>query len=684
MTTIFIAEKPIAGRKIAELLSDKKFVEKKHKKVPYFEFTMPKIGDVVLIPLKGHIEDVDFPKEHSNWYSTNIPNLVKNVEVLYYSKEKQIIELLKKMGKGANSIVVATDADREGESIGREAVKHIQSVNAKVDVKRMYFSAITKDELQKSVDSLKELDLNIADAADARREIDLILGSALTRFLSLATRKTGKNFLSVGRVQSPTLAKIVHRELEIENFISSPYWEIEIMVKKQEKQSVEFKATHTKGRFLSQEDAKKAFEKLKDEAIIDDVTKKEKTLPKPIPFSTTDFLRAATSIGVNAIKAMNVAEKLYMEGYISYPRTDNQKYIGVEILTILEDLNKGEFKTAVEKIKNQKKIVPSAGRETKDHPPIHPVTYVKKEKLDKDEWKLYKLVVDRFFATLSEDAKVEVTEIKIDNNTEKFVSKGNIITKKGWLEFYSYQVSKDVLLPILEKGEMLDVTDKNLLSKETKPPKRYSQGTLLKLMETLNLGTKSTRPSIIQKLYLRDYMSGVKQIIPSKLAKAVVKSLDAHADAVTDPKLTAELEDDMNKIEDGKNNITDVVRKSREELLKILDVLEANKPTLSKEIIESSIELFGDCPACKGKLMKRKSKKGNSFIGCNTFPNCKTTYSLPFKGTYSYIEKKCDICKAPMIDLKYRGNEGTYCLNTSCKNNWMHKKPDEKKKEEKL
>ena len=236
-------------------------------------------------------------------------------------------------------IIVATDADREGESIGREAVNIVLNKNPNIKIKRAYFSAITKQELNKSFKELIDLDNRIA-AADSRREIDLYWGAVLTRFMSTNTKMTGKNFLSVGRVQSPTLAKVVEKELEIEKFVSEPYWEIEIILDKNKNKIL---ATYKKGRITDKKLAEKIFENIGNNAKVVRIDKKENVIAKPVPFNTTDFLRAATNINLDAMRAMAIAEQLYMKGYVSYPRTDNQTYIGISFKEILTNLKCTDF-----------------------------------------------------------------------------------------------------------------------------------------------------------------------------------------------------------------------------------------------------------------------------------------------------------------------------------------------------
>ncbi len=665
--TIIVSEKPIAGQSIAYILANGKLKENKEKGQVTFEFENEKFGKTIMVPLKGHITDIDFTREFASWYM-DLKKLVTPKAIFYKNTQPIIARSLGEIS--AKRVIIATDADREGESIGREAVNIILSKNPKIKVDRAYFSSITKDELNDAFSKTLPLNEKMADAADSRREIDLYWGAVLTRFMSTNTGMVGKDFLSVGRVQSPTLAAIVTKELEIENFKSSPYWEIEIEL---EKQKTKFKAEYKKGRIVNKEEAEKAFAKIGKDAKVINLDKKEIIIKRPEPFNTTDFLRASTNLNLDAIKAMEIAENLYMRGFVSYPRTDNQTYIGLEYVKLLNTLKGSEFDSAINKILALPKIVPSKGVETKDHPPIHPVTLAQKGNLHPEEWKVYKLIVDHFLATLYKDAKAQTTNAEFDANSEIFVSKGIIFIDRGWLDIYPYATQKDALLPELIVGEMLLITNKELLSKKTQPPARYSQGTLIKLMEKLNLGTKSTRPSILQKLYFRQYISGKKQIKPSDMAKTVIKSLQDYAQHVVSPDMTAKLEDEMNEIELGKLIKEKVVDDSRTMLLEILDDLYKNKKEISTNIKATAqkANLVGKCPKCNSNLVKRKSKMGKIFVGCSGYPNCTQSYPLPQKGELTFTLKSCEVCKAPIIQLKQLRSKDVseFCINPGCSSN---------------
>lgn len=674
---LVIAEKSIAGQRIAELLADGNVKTNNVSGNRVFDINF-KGEEFRVIPLRGHISDVEFPKNYSNWSATPINDLI-NAKILYTKKEYRIIDSIINSASEAEEIIIATDADREGESIGLEAIKYANISSKNIKIKRAYFSAITKEDIEKSFSELEKFDYNFAYSADARREIDLIWGAALTRFMSLATGQLGKDFLSIGRVQTPTLALVVAREKERREFDKKKYWEI---IAKCVKDNTEFDAIHKIDKFFDKKEAEKVIEKNIKKLKVKKVDKKTKILKRPEPFNTTEFLRAATAIGINAGKAMSLAESLYQKGFTSYPRTDNKKYPkNINLNEILKKLlNVSELKNNVEKVLSQEKIIPSSGKETKDHPPIYPVMGVNKSILSIDEWKIYELIVRRFLATLYIDAKTKNTICILEDSGEEFIARGQIIEEAGWKEIYFYSKLNESILPELKVSDMVDVKKIDLNEKETQPPGRYSQGSLIKLMERHNLGTKSTRPAIIQKLYSRNYISGNKSIEPSELAFAVINSLINNCEIVTKPKLTAEIENEMDEIAAGKKQLIEVVSDSRNSLHKIINILEKEKEKIRSEVgvtakkSKYTKKIVAKCD-CGGELLIRKGKSGKRFAGCSNYPKCTNSFALPQKGIINDAKEKCKECKAPVIKVKKGKFTYKMCLNMKCisKENWVKK-----------
>ncbi|PIN84799.1 MAG: DNA topoisomerase I [Candidatus Diapherotrites archaeon CG11_big_fil_rev_8_21_14_0_20_37_9] len=680
---LIISEKAIAGKNLATHLALGTVSAVSIGAAQSFKFSGSD-GEYVVVPLRGHISDVEFPKKYSHWVGTDLKALT-NAEILYSGREIAIISALKKVAKDADEVIIATDADREGESIGVEALNYVKEANPKIKIKRAYFSAITKKDISDAFSKLTDVDYNFADSADSRREIDLIWGAVLTRFLSLVTGRLGKEYLSVGRVQTPTLALIVKREKERNAFKSKKYWELKAILEKNSKQ---FEAEHKNGKFWDKNEAEDAFAAKDAFAIVQEIKSIKRILKRPTPFNTTDFLRQATTIGFSAGQAMEIAEQLYQQGYTSYPRTDNTVYPAtIDLRKILEEISTvSEFNKEANFLLGQKKLEPSTGKkETKDHPPIYPVTAAPKSKLSEKQWKIYELIVRRFFATLSDDAVTENQSVDFLIGKEPYVARGQKILEPGWKAVYPYSSLTEVFLPEMKQGDKVKVVDTSMLDKETQPPARYSQSALLKLMEDLGIGTKSTRHTIIQKLYNRRYIVGAKAVEPSKVAFAVIHSLESNEVDVVEAKMTALLEQEMDLIVAGKKSKKDVVDESRALLLEVLERMLEKKDKIGSELRVALREdsVVGPCDKCDGFLRTLMSRNKKRFLGCTNYPKCTNTYPLPQKGKVVPEDKLCEKCGTPVIKVFGQRYRFEMCVNPDCvtKADWKSKSNAKKEPE---
>jgi len=664
---LIISEKAIAGKKIASILSKNKFTTFKDKGIDTFKFKMDD-QECLLIPLRGHINTVDFVAGDSYWSIFNL-DLLADKKFEYKGVETRIISLLKEKRKDLKEIIIATDADREGEAIGLEAYNYVKLKNSQSTLKRAYFSALIDKEVNTAFKNLRELDFNYAHSVFARQEIDLLWGAILTRYLSVISNRKGKLFLSAGRVQTPLLNLIVEKEIERNKFVEEKYRVIRILF---EKNKIKFEGTHKDNKMFDIDKADKIFEKIKDakEGEVISVSKSDKILRRPSPFNTTDFLRSASSIGLGTTNAMKTAESLYQKGIISYPRTDNTVYpSGLDFKGILDKLSGlSEYEKFIKEIL-KKPLKPSRGKkETTDHPPIHPVDIALD--LVGVEKKVYDLIVRRFLATLSIDAKTENLSVLIDVLKEPFSVTGQTIIEPGWKKIYIYSKLNEVILPPLEKGNIVDIKDKFLDKKVTTPPPRYTEGGLIKLMEDQNLGTKSTRPAIIQKLRDRGYLKPEKQIEPTTIAVSVCSVLNKHADVITKPKLTADIEEDMEKVATGNKEKDQVVDETRNILHEIIKILLKEKDDIAKELRGGIAEsnYIGKCNKCGKNLIIRHGRTGKQFVACSGFPACRNTFPLPQNKIVSTIEDKfCESCGSPMIKVSSkRGKTYEMCLNHKC------------------
>ena len=664
---LIISEKANAAKKIAQFLAEGPVKEGKHRSVPHHTFEW---GDeeCVSVGLKGHVLNPEYPEEYSNWQKVEPSNLI-DAEIQKSVSEKGVAEAVRSLSKKADRVVIATDFDREGELIGVEALSLAFEANPRLvdHVERARFSALTKGEVTRAFDELVEVSRDLAAAGEARQDIDLIWGATLTRWVSRATKRYGSAFLSVGRVQSPTLVLIAERERERRAFVPEPYWEIEANLKNGEA----FTARHAHGRFREEDAARTAYEKLTEIATITEVKEKSATRPAPIPFNTTGFLTAAAGIGISPSRAARLAEDLYTDGYISYPRTDNTVYpSSVDLREVLGQLRRAEeVGPYVEKLLEKGKLSPTRGKkETTDHPPIYPTGRASKGALRDDQWKIYQLVVRRFLATLSAPAKTLRTTVRLESGGEPLISGGTVVTQEGWLAVYPYGRRPDEEMPSLSEGQEVKVEAKDLLAKETQPPGRYGQGRLIRLMEDLGLGTKATRPSIIQNLYDRGYVHD-DPLVPTETGIAVAQALKDFASEIATHEMTAELERSMDEISEGKTSKDVVVDESRDVLRRVYEHLENSEEEFA-DIVWSGIRedsVLGPCKKCGRNLTIRRARKsGKRFAGCEGYPECDQTYSLPPRGEIIPLGTLCEACGSPEIKVVGGRRPWITCIDMSC------------------
>lgn len=666
---LIVTEKNDAAKKIADILAAGPVKQESHLRVPYYVFTDAEGGKAVALGLKGHVVQVDFPPEFSEWRKVE-PKALIHAPLVKTETAKSVIRTLKKLAAESTSLIIATDYDREGELIGLEALELAAEANPRLlrTVRRARYSALTQNEIIRAFTKLDRLSEPLARAGEARQDIDLIWGATLTRFVSLATSRLGNQFLSVGRVQSPTLALIVEREKERRAFVPEPYWVVKVELASDGQR---FVAVHKEERFTDELRAKAVYERLVSPGRVVVVKQTSRKVARPAPFNTTSFTSAATSLGFSAAAAMRIAEDLYIAGFISYPRTDNTVYpASLDLRAALEVLAAGEFGREVGELLAKPTFHPSRGdRRTTDHPPIYPTGSPRRNELDDKQWRIYELVVRRFLATLADEALVDSNRVDISIGGEPFVARGSRVVSAGWLDYYPYGRQKDAELPLLAKDDLVQLVDKQLEAKETQPPPRYGQGTLIELMEKHNLGTKATRHTIIQNLYDRGYIHG-NPIEPTEMGIKLAEALQEYAPRIASPEMTAELEKNMDLISMRDLSKDEVVSISRDLLRQAYELLEENREKVSAKIYEgiSGDRILGLCPKCgvnQLRIVRSKTSK-KRFVGCEGYPDCDQTYPLPQRGDIIATGEVCRECGSPKVKVIGGRRPWTMCLDPLC------------------
>ncbi len=613
------------------------------------------------------------------WKVPSLPYLVW-APVVKEPAEKEIIRTLKNLAKKADEVIIATDFDREGELIGSDAVSMVRQVNEDVPVVRARYSSFTKPELEHAFarENLVAVDDDLAAAGESRQFIDLIWGAVLTRYLTMAKFGGLGNVRSAGRVQTPTLALVARREKERQAFVPEDYWVVRGTAATQKGE--EFKVAHATARFKDEATATSAYQDAKaaGKARVTDVVKKTRKGTIQTPFNTTSLQTAAAAEGLTPARTMRIAESLYMSGLISYPRVDNTVYPETldlsEVVTMLKGVP--QYSNYCDELLAAQPLKATRGKqETTDHPPIYPTGVGDPDKLRPEEWKLYNLIARRFLATLSEQPVIEGTKVTLDAGGQTFTASGDVLVKPGYRAIYPYGSKKDEQLPALSVGQEVALTSLDLEAKQTEPPARYSQGKLVQEMERLGLGTKSTRASIIERLYEVKYLKN-DPIEPSQLGMAIIDALECYAAHITTPEMTSELEGDMTKVAEGQASQDAVVDHSRELLASLLEGLIEHKEDLG-EAISDAVQAdakIGVCPKCGHDLLvKQSAKTRSSFIGCSAWPECEVTYPLP-QGKIQTVEELCPVCGCPQIKVQpFRSKPYVVCVDPACPTN---KEPD--------
>jgi DNA topoisomerase I len=693
---LIITEKNNSAKKIAEILSAGEAKADATYKVPFYTWSDSE-GEQMTVGLKGHVMGVAFPEGYSNWQETDLHELI-DAKLVPEPTDKNVVKAVRKLAKEADSVVIATDFDREGELIGLEALQQALEANPAVagdeigsrpPVARARYSALTKSEIERAFSNLDELSYDLAYAGSARQDIDLIWGATLTRAVSLASRRFGSNFLSVGRVQSPTLALVVERELERRAHVAKPYWELFANFAHPDGS---FEAHHATDKFWERPEADAALAGTKSPGVVKEVSSRRHTRKPPTPLNTTAFTTDASSrLGITPAAAMRIAEDLYMDGFISYPRTDNTVYPSslntkelVSSLVRIPDFDaaKGLLDGPLQATRGKK--------ETTDHPPIYPTQAVYPNALEGPKRRVYELVVRRFLATFSPPMITESTRADIEAGSESYFVRGSVVVDPGYAAIYTYARSSDEEIPKLEEGQSLDLDgDPWIVDKETQPPSRISQGKLIELMEERGLGTKATRADIIQKLYDRGYVYS-NPPEPSETGIAMYKAFHAHVPRMATPEMTAELENDMDKIAAGKTSKEAVLSVSREMLHSTTAALEDQKEDFAKQIWAGMDEdkFLGPCKVCEEAGRKHDDgspnrlriidlKGGKRMYGCEGWKrddpdapdSCKVSGPLPGRGYELWrLEERCSVCgERPRLTVKgFRGRPWKLCLNDDC------------------
>ncbi len=687
MYELIITEKPKTAARIAEALADDKPIKKLNKKIPYYQLKH-KGREIVVACAVGHVYSLDEKKKKG--YSYPVFEIIWKPAYLVSKDSKHTkpyIDTIKLLSKGAETVTIATDYDIEGEVIGLNCVRYACE---RGDAHRMKFSTLTAPDLVEAFDNASDhLDWGQAKAGDTRHRLDWFYGINLSRALMQSYKSRGGfKVLSSGRVQGPALRILVEREREIMAFKPVPYWVVRLagLLK-----GSELEATHEEGDIFDKSRAEEIKTKVEgNNGSISSIKATQSNKSPPFPFDLTTLqVEAHKVFGISPKDALSTAQSLYTEGLISYPRTSSQQLpekLGYRKL--IEALKSQEtYREHAGKLLTSAELKPNNGKKTDPaHPAIYPTGLVPKH-LNPYEHKIYDLIVRRFLSTFGTPAVRETVQLLIGVNGENFIAKGTRTIEEGWFEYYKpYVKLEEVELPSAAEGDPYDVKDVQVIDKETQPPKRFTEASLIRELEKRNLGTKATRAAIIEALYQRGYVSG-SSIQVNQFGLKIFDTLQQFSPEIVDEELTQHFEDQMAAIEQSKATPEEILTEATETLNKILKKFKEQEKQIGERLKEADqaareeASRIGPCPVCKqGTLRVKSSRKVKSrFVACDRYPDCKAIYNVPNTGTLKASKKECKHCGFPTVLISRGRRTQEVCINPDCPGKGV--KDEEVKKE---
>ena len=603
---------------------------------------------------KGHIRDLpakSFAIDINNNYE---PHYEDNPD------KKQLIAELQKKAKSAEEVLIATDPDREGEAISWH-VAHVLGLDPTTKC-RIQFNEISKKAVVKALTEPREIDLNLVNAQQARRVLDRIVGYKLSPILS---KKIAPK-LSAGRVQSVALKLVVDREKEIEEFKPEEYWNVSA---EHEKDNIKFKSSlasfkNKKIKIGSREEVDKVLNAVSGQNFIVESVKKTKSKSHaPAPFTTSSMQQdAGNKLGMSLKKITSCAQELY-EGVeikgegklalITYIRTDSTR--------VSEDAQKAclEF---VEK-KYGKDYVPAkpniyvAKKNAQDaHEAIRPISLqmtpeLVKDSLTKENYKLYKLIYERFVASQMSEAEYSNTNVVLSANDYQFKATGKVLEFAGYTAVYKEfsedeKNEKGEKLPKLSENEEVKTGAITEEQKFTKPPSRFTETSLVKAMEEKGIGRPATYAATITILTARNYCSkDGKYLVPTTLGRNITDYLDKFFHGVINVKFTAHMENRLDEIAENKDDWHDVVDSFWNGFKGLLSSADSSSVSMKAQPVETDII----CEKCGHKMLIRESRYGK-FLGCSNFPKCKNI--KPYETEEKKAVSKCPNCGKQVFALK--------------------------------
>ena len=690
--TVIVCEKPDAAQRVARALDEENLPRKlDNQGVPYFE-CHTRSGLIIVCSALGHLYAVDSKGASTRsaypiWDYRWAP---KHEFEKLSARLARWVRVIASIATGADRYINACDYDIEGSVIGYTILRYVCKQNYAESL-RMKFSTMTERELRSAYQKLdSKPDLPLVDAGKARHELDWLYGVNISRLLTTSALKQGRGYatLSTGRVQGPTLQFVVEREREISCFVPIPFWTIDAtIIDKGQIYSVDYE----KEKIPTQLEAKAVCDSCRNALLeVRNTDSHNMQQHPPFPFDLPVLQSEAyRHFGYTPARTLAIAERLYLDALISYPRTSSQKLPpDIGYWEILREIStQAEYRPLVAKLSALPGLRPNNGsREDPAHPAIYPTGESPKKSLFGPEAKLYDLIARRFMATFAESSIKAISRISLDHEKHKFILSGSRIVQPGWIEYYRpYVVDDSRSIPELKIGDRVKVHEIKAIENFTQPPFRYNPSSLLKKMEDANIGTKATRAGIIDLLYQREYVRD-ERMRASELADNVTQVMLTYCPSLVDLGFTANVEDSMQRIQDETVSRRLVLVEALEQLRKVMLSLVANEMGIGSQLSSvilaqrtADVTFDTPCPKCGLKLSVVRSRgSGKRFVGCagKWERGCDFTLPLPQFGTLALLSQRCKTCGFQIIQARSRGRRPLISCPLCYKNKGTTRPPD--------
>ncbi len=658
MTTLIVTEKPTACQKISAILSNKKHrkLQKPGSKVTFYESVID--GEkVIVVSGIGHLFQATRkhkikgdPWQYPFWDVEWAPSheLKRSLR-----RNEDFVTYIKELAREADNFINACDYDLEGATIGYCILKYCCGPEAVEKAKRMKFSSMTEKEILNSFNNLlPSLNFELVEAGLTRHEVDLLYGINLTAALTSSIINSGVlkfKILSTGRVQGPTLKFVFERENEVQTHVPKPYWTINASTKIN---GSSLTLDYSKSKIWKLTEVNEILDHCKGKnGIIKDIKKQQRKSNPPEPLNLSVLQsQSYNHLGYTPSQTLRIAERLYLSGLISYPRTSSQIIPeDIDLQSIVSGIKENaKYSKYIDKILKKGPLVPTKGKKTDPaHPPILPTGEKPTRKLSSTEERLLELITRRFLAIFGDPAVIQSIKTVVGVNSHSFNLTGRRIIEPGWMEIYHYSQTKEIILPDLKIGQTLSLKF-STEEKFTSGPSRFNANSLRKVMEENEIGTKATRADIIDKLSKRGYVGG-RQIYLYDLGIALIEVLEKYCNEINSIEMTRTLEKDMEAIEQGKLNREDILEKVRAYLGLVLEKFKENEKNIGVELAESikstweRQRIIGKCNVCEGNLVVIRSLGTKKrFIGCTNYQVC-AKCDQPKEACVC----KCEVCGEP-------------------------------------